>query len=281
MNDKVTDPVGNVVGVDAPTDERERGIGHLVESATGARLVHRPALTFKVRRRSLSPARQAQFDEWIQRWSIPLEGDVLDRAAVFDQSPGAARPLVLDIGFGHGESTIRMAHAQPEFDVIGVEVHDPGVMTVLDAIENDPLPNVRVVHGDLLRFLPRLGPASIAIVRIFFPDPWKKKRQHHRRLVRSDVVTALVDRLEVGGELQLATDIVDYAESMQAVCEAEPRVVGGVVARPDARPLTRFERRGLDEGRTIVDLRYTRIEPDQEAIHPTTVGRRRSPDTAD
>ena len=223
-----------------------------------ARIVTRPALTFKVRRRGLSPKRQAEFDEWIQRWSIDLEGPILDWADVFGPDRDPERGVVLDIGFGHGESTIQMARAQPELDVIGVEVHDPGVVTVLDAIENEPLHHVRVVHGDLVAFLARVGAESLSVVRIYFPDPWKKTRQHHRRLVREDIVEALVDRLEIGGELHMATDIADYAALMQRVCDAEPRLDGGVIERPDSRPLTRFEQRGLDEGRSPTDLLYAR-----------------------
>ncbi len=151
-----------------------------------------------------------------------------------------------------------MARAEPDLDVIGVEVHDPGVVTVLDAIENESLRNVRVMHGDLIRFLRRLDAESLDVVRIFFPDPWIKVRQHHRRLVRADVVAALTDRLRPDGVLHLATDIADYAESMRSVCDAEPRLDGGVVPRPSDRPITRFEQRGLDAGRTPVDLVYRR-----------------------
>lgn len=233
-----------------------------------ARIVTRPALTFKVRRRGLSAKRQAEFDEWIAKWSIELEGPVLDWSDVFDTDRDPDRGVILDIGFGHGESTIQMAHAEPDFDVIGIEVHDPGVVTVLDAIENDPLPNVRVVHGDVVQFLRRIGPESLAAVRIFFPDPWKKTRQHHRRLVREDIVAALVDRLQVGGELHLATDISDYAALMERVCDAEPRLVGGIVPRPDSRPLTRFEQRGLDEGRAPTDLVFRRVRPDSGTLGP-------------
>jgi tRNA (guanine-N7-)-methyltransferase len=228
------------------------------EITSVARHVSRPALTFKVRRRGLSAKRQAEFDEWMGKWSIALDGPVLDWRDVFGHDRDPNRGVVLDIGFGHGESTIQMARQQPGLDVIGVEVHDPGVVTVLDAIENDPLPNVRVMHGDAVQFLGRIGPESLASVRIFFPDPWKKQRQHHRRLVREDVVAALVDRLAISGELHLATDIADYAALMQRVCVAEVRLEGGVIERPAERPLTRFEQRGLDEGRPPTDLRYVR-----------------------
>jgi tRNA (guanine-N7-)-methyltransferase len=246
-------------------DERVRvrgGAPMITESESGARNVRRPALTFKVRRRGLSPNRQAEFDEWLPRWSIPMTGSLLSWADVFtgpDDDRDPTRGVVLDVGYGHGESTIAMAHAEPHLDVIGVEVHDPGVVTVLDAIVNDPLPNVRVVHGDVVVFLDRIPPMSLRGVRIFFPDPWKKQRQHHRRLVRSDIVTALVDRLEIGGALHLATDIADYAEQMEQVCRAEERLDGGVIDRPPERPITRFEQRGLDEGRPPTDLRYLRI----------------------
>ena len=186
---------------------------------------------------------------------LDLDGPVLDWSQVFDRDGD----VVLDIGFGHGESTIEMAAAQPELDVIGVEVHTPGVVTVLDAIEHRELHHIRVVHGDLLAFLDRIAPESLAGVRIYFPDPWTKRRNFHRRLVGNDVVAALCDRLRVGGELHLATDIAEYAESMQHVCDAESRLSGGVIDRPGWRPLTRFEQRGLDAGRSPTDLIYTRL----------------------
>ncbi|MEL6892418.1 MAG: tRNA (guanosine(46)-N7)-methyltransferase TrmB, partial [Actinomycetota bacterium] len=224
-----------------------------------ARLVARPAFTFKVRRRHLSAKRQAEFERWLAQWGVPVDGPPVDWDELFDRSArGQVGRNCLDIGFGHGESTIQMAIDDPDLDVIGVEVHDPGVVTVLDAIVHEPLPNVRVVHGDAIRFLRRVDARSLDVVRIFFPDPWTKVRQHHRRLVRDDIVAALTDRLRPGGELHLATDIADYAEQMQEACDAEPRLAGGVIPRPRERPLTRFEQRGLDAGRTAVDLRYHR-----------------------
>lgn len=221
-----------------------------------ARSIRRPAASFKVRRRSLSPVRQAQFEEWIQRWGLAVDGPMLDWTDTF----GRDGDVVLDVGFGHGESTIAMAHAEPLVDVLAVEVHTPGVVTVLDAIENQDLRRIRVVHGDLVRFLDRIPSRSLAGVRVYFPDPWTKRRNHHRRLIAPDVVAALTDRLRPTGFLHLATDIADYAASMQEVCDAEPRLDGGVIERPDWRPLTRFEQRGLDAGRQPVDLLYTRTD---------------------
>lgn len=212
-----------------------------------------------MRRRSLSPKRQAEFDEWIGRWGIDVEGPTLDWAEVFGRPPGAQRDVVLDVGFGHGESTIEMAATEPHLDVVGVEVHTPGVVTVLDAIEHRGLHHIRVVHGDLLPFLDRVPPDSLGAVRIYFPDPWTKRRNFHRRLVAPDVMSALTDRLRVGGTMHLATDIADYAATMEQVCAAEPRLRGGVIDRPDWRPLTRFEQRGLDAGRSPTDLLYTRV----------------------
>ncbi len=229
-------------------------------SAPGAvTRVRRPATTFRVRRRGLSPKRQAELDTWVRTWGLDPTGPPLDWADTFGAAVwGRLDGVVLDVGFGHGESTVELARRQPRFGVIGVEVHTPGVVTVLDAVVNDPLPHVRVVHADLLPFLDRIGPETLAGVRVFFPDPWPKARQHHRRLVRGDTVAAFAERLAPGGFVHLATDVADYADQMRACCDAEPRLAGGPVDRPGERPLTRFERRGLAAGRTAVDLWYER-----------------------
>lgn len=217
------------------------------------RVVQRPNTTFKPRRRALSDKRQNEFDTWVARWGLDENGPMLDWDALF-----GGLPVVVDIGFGRGEGTIDMARADPATAIVGIEVHTPGVVAALDAIENDPLPHVRVVHGDVLRFLTRVPTGSLDGVRVYFPDPWPKKRHHARRLIRPDVVEVLVDRLRVGGTLHLATDIADYAQQMEATCAADDRLDGGVIDRPHWRPVTRFEQRGIDEGRPPVDLVYTR-----------------------
>ena len=178
----------------------------------------RPIRTFKPRRRSLSPHRAAAMDRLGPAWLLDDTGPVIDLRAEF----GRASSVVLDIGFGIGDTLIEMACAEPQTDVIGCDVHTPGIASTLARIEELGLDNVRLVHGDALVFLERIEPAAFAGARIFFPDPWPKVRQRHRRLVRTDVVACLVDRLVPGGWIHLATDIDDYSLQMQQVWSTSP-----------------------------------------------------------
>ncbi|MBI4932825.1 MAG: tRNA (guanosine(46)-N7)-methyltransferase TrmB [Actinobacteria bacterium] len=213
------------------------------------------ARSFRPRRRGLSPERAAIYRRLAPRWSLDVEGPLLD----FEQVFGRAAPVVFDIGFGGGEGLIDMAEARLEECVIGVEIHTPGVAKVLDAVEAGGWNHVRLVEADALDFLPRVPFGSLAGVRIWFPDPWLKNKQQHRRLVRPQVVAALTDRLRVGGVLHVATDIDEYARHTEKVVAGEERLQGGAIPRPEWRPVTRFERRGLAAGRTPTDLWYERL----------------------
>jgi tRNA (guanine-N7-)-methyltransferase len=217
------------------------------------------ARSFRPRRRGLPPARAAAFERDAPKWRLDVFGDVLDLAAIFGSEGAVLFDVVLDIGFGGGEGLVEMAAQRPAECVIGVEVHTPGVAKVIEAIEADGWTHVRVVEGDVLDFLPRLAAASLSGVRIWFPDPWPKQRQQHRRLVRPDVIAGLTDRLRVGGTLHVASDIIDYVRHTERVVAGEPRLRGGAVDRPSWRPLTRFEQRGNREGRSATDLVYERI----------------------
>ena len=187
------------------------------------------------------------------RWALSVEGPCLSFDEVFGRDAG---DVILDIGFGGGEALIELAEMRPHECVIGVDIHTPGIAAVLEAIENRGMMNVRVVGGDVIEFLERIPARSLAEIRTFFPDPWPKQRQRGRRLIRPDVVRRLVPLLRVGGSLHLATDCADYAIQMRRVCDAEAALEGGVVERPSWRPHTRFEQRGIEEGRHAADLIY-------------------------
>jgi tRNA (guanine-N7-)-methyltransferase len=192
----------------------------------------------------------------MSRWGVAVEGPPLSFHDLFDTSGAPSGDVVLDIGFGGGEALIELAEVRPNENVIGVDVHTPGVAAVLEAVEARGLGNVRVVEGDAIDFIARIPMQSLAVIRIFFPDPWPKRRQLKRRLVRPDIVERLVPLLRDGGTIELATDAADYAVQMRLVCDSTAGLQGGVIERPSWRPATRFERRGIDEGRRPVDLRY-------------------------
>jgi len=180
-----------------------------------------------------------------------------------DAAFGRAAPKVLEIGFGMGEGLAETAAAHPESDYLGVEVHTPGVGALLKQIGERGLANVRVIQHDAVEVLENMiAPASLAGVRIFFPDPWHKKRHHKRRLIQPPLVALLASRLASGGYLHLATDWQDYGEQMLAVLSAEPllqNTVADYAPRPDTRPLTKFEQRGLRLGHGVWDLLFRRV----------------------
>ncbi len=193
----------------------------------------------------------------MERWGIDVEGPVLSFATLFNGIGESAAEVVLDIGFGGGEALIELAEIRSNEHVIGVDVHTPGVAAVLEAVEARGLRNVRVVEGDVIDFIGRIPTRSLAAVRMFFPDPWPKRRQLTRRLVSQGFLDRLLPTVAVGGSLHIATDSADYAAHVRQICDARSDLNGGVIGRPTWRPTTRFEQRGIDEGRQPVDLLYS------------------------
>ncbi|MFW2333048.1 tRNA (guanosine(46)-N7)-methyltransferase TrmB [Ilumatobacter sp.] len=210
--------------------------------------------TFKPRRRPLSPSRRALFERLSVSLCLPVDGPRFDPVGEF----GGAAPLVLDIGIGSGHALTTQAAAEPGIDVIGADVHTPGIASTLARIESMGLANVRLVHGDALRFADRLAPGSLDGIRIYFPDPWPKARHRNRRMVSAANVDLFYRLLAPGGTLHLATDIDDYADMVLSLCGGHADLDGGVVDRPAERPVTRYERKGLDAGRVVTDLIYRR-----------------------
>ena len=204
--------------------------------------------TWKARRRT-TPGQVAVLERLRPAYALDIDGP-LDAAAVF----GRVAPLVLEVGSGMGEATAEMAAADPDRDVLAVEVHTPGVAALLRRVEEQGLRNVRVVEGDALQVLAHaLGPASLHEVRVFFPDPWPKARHAKRRLVTASFAALVADRLRPGGRLRVATDWASYADQVRAVITGSPALELVSAERGD-RPLTRFERRGLAAGRPSYDL---------------------------
>ena len=212
--------------------------------------VLRPGVrTYKPRRSRITPRAERALQEQ-QRFLLPTSVP-LDLEEIW----GEGTPVVLEIGFGDGAATAAMAAADPDTAVLAVDVHTPGVGDLLARIDELGLTRVRVIEGDALRVLrDQVPPDSLAGVRSFFPDPWPKARHHKRRLVQPAVLDLVRSRLVPGGWWHVATDWPEYAATIEATFAADPHWSGGVVARPATRPVTRFERRALRDGRPITDL---------------------------
>jgi tRNA (guanine-N7-)-methyltransferase len=207
----------------------------------------------------MSPAQQRALDELMPRYGVPFAPEPLDLDALF----GRRAPRVLEIGCGMGETTARIAAAQPGTDFIGLEVHAPGVGSLLRQAAELGLANLRVIQHDAVEVVAAMIPeGSLAGVHVFFPDPWPKKRHHKRRLLKPAFVRALALRLAKGGYLHVATDWEDYAQEILATLAAEPllaNTVTGFAPRPDYRPLTKFEARGLKLGHGVWDVVFRRV----------------------
>ncbi len=192
------------------------------------------------------------------RFVLPFAPTVPDWPALF----GRDAPRVLEIGFGMGQATAQIAAARPDIDFIGVEVHEPGVGALLREIGERDLSNLRIVQHDAVQVLRQMvAPGSLAGLHIYFPDPWHKKRHHKRRLIQPDFVASLITHLAPGGYLHCATDWAPYAEQMLAVLSADSGLVNSApdyAPRPDWRPLTKFENRGLKLGHGVWDLMFHR-----------------------
>jgi len=188
----------------------------------------------------------------------PYAEALIDARTLF----GRAAPLVVEIGSGMGETTLEIARTDPATDFIAIEVHGPGVGSLLRGIEVAGLTNVRVIRHDALDVLEHMiADASLAGIHLFFPDPWPKKRHHKRRLVQPAFAALAARKLMPGGLLHVATDWPDYAEQILAVLSAEPlleNTAAGYAPRPETRPRTKFEARGERLGHPVRDVVFRR-----------------------
>ena len=228
---------------------------------TGAALYSRPVespqrhiRSFVLRQGRVSNAQRRAVDTLLPRFGIAYAPAPCDFDAAFDR----AAPRFLEIGFGMGETTARIAADHPQHDYIGIEVHTPGVGGLLRLIEAQQLANIRIIQHDAVEVVTHMiAKASVSGIHVFFPDPWPKKRHHKRRLLQPAFVQLLASRLQPGGYLHAATDWEEYAARILDVFSGEALLINsaeGFAARPDYRPLTKFEARGLKLGHGVWDV---------------------------
>ena len=225
--------------------------------AGDGRLSHRPIRSFVIRAGRTTAGQQRALDTLMPQFGVPYTDQTIDLEQVFGR-PVSVAPKILEIGFGMGETSARISAENPENDYLGIEVHTPGVGALLLKIEELGLTNQRVIQHDAHEvFEHMIAPNSLGGVHIFFPDPWHKKRHHKRRLVQAPLVELVASRLAPGGYLHCATDWEEYAQQMLEVLGAEPlleNTATDYAPRPDYRPSTKFEQRGLRLGHGVWDL---------------------------
>lgn len=240
----------------------------MTEQQIQGRLTSRSIRSFVIRNGRLTKAQSAAMQNLLPEFGIAYsENQVLDFSTVFGTANDATfqpKPVWLEIGFGNGDALLDMASRYPQTNFIGVEVHEPGVGQALMGIESRELHNVKIIQHDAIEVLQNMIPAeSLQRVLLFFPDPWRKKRHFKRRIVQTEFIELVADKLDTGGVLHCATDWQDYAQWMLEKLNACKRlhnnsVNGEYSPRPDWRTNTRFEQRGERLGHDVFDLLYTR-----------------------
>ena len=219
---------------------------------------HRPIRSFVRRAGRLTSSQERALEELWPAYGVEYAPADLD----FDELFGRSAPVVLEIGFGNGDTLVAMAAAHPEQDFFGIEVHEPGVGHCLIKAEQAGVCNLKLVVHDAIEVLENQVPSgSLARINLYFPDPWPKKRHHKRRIVQPAFLELCADRLAPAGAIHIATDWANYAEHIDETFAASPhfrcakrREHDG--DRPLGRPMTKFERRGLRHGHRIVDWRF-------------------------
>jgi tRNA (guanine-N7-)-methyltransferase len=216
--------------------------------------------SFQPRRSRVTAGQGEALERLWPQWGLDVDGlRVLDLEEMF-----GGLPVVLEIGFGMGEATARMAQEDQATGILATDVHTPGQGNLLRLAERNGLSNIRVANGDAIILLrAMLTPGSLAGLRVYFPDPWPKSRHHKRRLIQPEFLDLAATRLAPGAVLHCATDWEPYAEQMLDVLTGHPEFEntepdGGYAPRPAFRPMTRFESQGLEKGHPVHDLLFRR-----------------------
>ncbi len=233
--------------------------------------------SFRFRRGTLTPGQRRNWETlWPTlgrdlRVGVGQDGTVTEPPLEAEHWFGRRAPLILEIGSGTGISTAAMATDEPEFDVVAVEVYQPGLAQLVGLVDRGGLTNVRMIRGDAVIVLDELiAPKSLQGIRVFFPDPWPKARHHKRRLLQSGTLAAMADKLVDGGVLHIATDHADYTEWIRELLDNQDPAHTHVVPLAGdspislARPTTKFEGRAADEGRVVTEFVYTRADGENQ-----------------
>jgi tRNA (guanine-N7-)-methyltransferase len=216
--------------------------------------------SFVLRQGRLTKGQERALQTGWPQFGVEYTGQALDLVNTFGRGDS---PKILEIGFGMGDATAKIAQTLPASDFLAVEVHTPGVGGLLKLMQEGDISNIRIVQHDAVEVLQNmLADASLDGVHIFFPDPWHKKRHHKRRLIQAEFVQLLCSKLKAGAYIHVATDWQEYAEWVLEVLRAEPQLQNTAVEyaeKPAYRPLTKFENRGLKLGHGVWDLVFKRI----------------------
>jgi len=218
----------------------------------------RPVRSYVLRQGRFTPAQQRARERLLPRFGVPFARERLNLDTAF----GRSGPKILEIGFGMGETTAEIAKSMPGHDFLAIDVHGPGVGSLLRHIDEQGLANIRIVQYDAVEVVEHMISSGIlTAIHVFFPDPWPKKRHHKRRLLQPSFVHALALRLKPGGSIHVATDWEDYAMAILQTLRSEPLLANtadGYAARPAYRPVTKFERRGQGLGHRVWDMIFRR-----------------------
>lgn len=222
--------------------------------------IQRDIRSFVLRQGKITSGQLKAINELLPKFGIEYNPQPCDLNAAF----GRYNPKIVEIGFGMGHATWQIAKNNPEHDYLGIEVHLPGVGALLMQIRDNDVNNLRIIRHDAVEvFKNMLADDILDGIHIYFPDPWHKKRHHKRRIIQAPFVELLVQKLKPGGYIHLATDWEDYALWMLDILNQEPSLInqaidGKFVPRPEYRPLTKFENRGLKLGHGVWDLIFIR-----------------------
>ena len=203
---------------------------------------------------------KAQSDALLNHWNrfeIPLQGIIDPHSLFYSSKP---KEVVFEIGSGMGEATAQIAAANPEIGYVAVEVHKPGIGALIIRAENLGLRNLKIINEDIWDVLnEHINDHSIDKFHIFFPDPWPKRSQSKRRLLQQPFINLLAKKIKRGGEVCIATDWLPYAKDIEKNFAQVPEFIGGVVPRPEWRPITKFEGKGISKDHVVTDFCYRRI----------------------